>query len=61
MLTYVVLAKFTEKGIAGFKESPDRAKAFVIAKGAEFGLNVKTLCGCSASMICLLSPRFPMK
>jgi uncharacterized protein with GYD domain len=42
MLTYVILAKFTEKGIAGIKESPDRARAFVIAKGAEFGLNVKT-------------------
>lgn len=42
MLTYVILAKFTEKGIAGIKKSPDRAKAFVIAKGAEFGLNVKT-------------------
>jgi uncharacterized protein with GYD domain len=42
MLTYVILAKFTEKGIAGIKESPDRARAFVNAKGAEFGLNVKT-------------------
>jgi uncharacterized protein with GYD domain len=29
MLTYVILAKFTEKGIAGIKESPDRAKALV--------------------------------
>jgi uncharacterized protein with GYD domain len=42
MLTYVILAKFTEKGIAGIKESPDRAKAFITAKSAEFGLNVKT-------------------
>src|ERR1700728_1481849 len=42
MITYVILAKFTEKGIAGIKESPDRAKAFVIARGAEFGLNIKT-------------------
>jgi uncharacterized protein with GYD domain len=42
MITYVILAKFTEKGIAEIKESPDRARAFIIAKGAEFGLNVKT-------------------
>jgi uncharacterized protein with GYD domain len=42
MLTYVILAKFTEKGIAGIKESPDRARAFITAKSAEFGLNVKT-------------------
>ncbi len=42
MLTYVVLAKFTEQGIAGIKESPHRARAFVQAKGQEYGLNVKS-------------------
>ena len=42
MLTYVVLAKFTAQGIAGIKESPNRARAFVQAKGQEYGLNIKS-------------------
>ena len=42
MLTYVVLAKFTDQGIRNAKDSPKRAEAF--KKMAEtFGVTVKEL------------------
>jgi uncharacterized protein with GYD domain len=42
MLTYVVLAKFTDQGIRNAKDSPKRAEAFK-QMAATFGVTVKEL------------------
>ena len=42
MVTYVVLAKFTDQGIRNVKESPKRADAFK-AMAKTFGVTVKDL------------------
>ncbi|MBO4225626.1 MULTISPECIES: GYD domain-containing protein [Bradyrhizobium] len=43
MVTYVVLAKFTDQGIRNAKDSPKRAEAFKeMAK--TFGVTVKEIC-----------------
>jgi uncharacterized protein with GYD domain len=42
MLTYVVLAKFTDQGIRNAKESPKRAEAFK-QMAITFGVTVKEL------------------
>lgn len=42
MATFVVLASFTEQGMRGIKQSPDRAEVF-IGMAAKMGVTVKSL------------------
>ncbi len=50
MVTYIVLAKFTDQGIRNAKESPKRAEAFKqLAK--TFGVTVKDISADMAAIV----------